>query len=311
MMVEKPLCFVSHLDPTTDKDLVDFILQNRIPVILDPFNHVEVKRSLRELAVIDVQISSTEFDSVFKLGRTPTSRLWRDLSRNPKLFNKPVYTLAEDPFPGCARTVFRIERKKLRLVRIMNYGNIVKKPLPKIGPRSEHSFLANILARFSDRVLFLGNSLLAYMAQYLDHYNHTIFGNRGANGIDGLVSTFAGICLENKSAVGVIGDLSFFYDIPGLTILRQIKGDWRLFVFNNRGGRIFSYLRLDFNVPNAAKFMLSQVNANISQVCRAFKIKFHSATSEKDLVNSPPRSVIEVIPNSASTKMTWRRILSL
>ena len=45
-----------------------------------------------------------------------------------------------------------------------------------------------------------------------------VFANRGANGIDGFVSTVAGIAQANRAArtVGLCGDLCFLHDTNGL-----------------------------------------------------------------------------------------------
>ncbi len=70
-----------------------------------------------------------------------------------------------------------------------------------------------------------------------------IMGNRGANGIDGMVSSALG-----ASAVGdgpnvlVIGDLSFFHDMNGLLAAKLHKLDLTIIVVNNDGGGIFSFL---------------------------------------------------------------------
>jgi len=70
-----------------------------------------------------------------------------------------------------------------------------------------------------------------------------IMGNRGANGIDGIVSSALG-----ASAVGhgpnvlVIGDLSFFHDMNGLLAAKLHKLDLTIILINNDGGGIFSFL---------------------------------------------------------------------
>jgi 2-succinyl-5-enolpyruvyl-6-hydroxy-3-cyclohexene-1-carboxylate synthase len=66
--------------------------------------------------------------------------------------------------------------------------------------------------------------------------------NRGANGIDGLVSTAAGLAAGGGSRTwAVLGDLALFHDIGGLAALRHAP-ELRLLVIDNSGGGIFHFL---------------------------------------------------------------------
>lgn len=70
-----------------------------------------------------------------------------------------------------------------------------------------------------------------------------IFANRGANGIDGVVSTALGIqAANNRPAWLLIGDLSFLHDVNGLIATRFHETDLTIIIMNNDGGGIFSYL---------------------------------------------------------------------
>lgn len=70
-----------------------------------------------------------------------------------------------------------------------------------------------------------------------------IYANRGANGIDGVVSTALGIQQSLKrSSTLLIGDISFLHDVNGLLVSRFHKTDLTIVVMNNDGGGIFSYL---------------------------------------------------------------------
>lgn len=70
-----------------------------------------------------------------------------------------------------------------------------------------------------------------------------LFSNRGANGIDGVVSTALGIQIaRRRPAWLLIGDLSFMHDVNGLLISRMETMDLTIMVSNNDGGGIFSYL---------------------------------------------------------------------
>ena len=66
--------------------------------------------------------------------------------------------------------------------------------------------------------------------------------NRGANGIDGVMSTARGIAAMGKSAAVLIGDLAFVHDSNALVGLVANSIDLRIVVVDNDGGGIFSFL---------------------------------------------------------------------
>ena len=70
-----------------------------------------------------------------------------------------------------------------------------------------------------------------------------IVSNRGANGIDGVVSTALGAAaVADGPVVLIVGDLSFFHDLNGLFAAAKFGLDATVVVLNNDGGGIFSFL---------------------------------------------------------------------
>ncbi|MGI8727798.1 MAG: 2-succinyl-5-enolpyruvyl-6-hydroxy-3-cyclohexene-1-carboxylic-acid synthase [Solirubrobacterales bacterium] len=81
-----------------------------------------------------------------------------------------------------------------------------------------------------------------------------VISNRGANGIDGLISTATGAALGTGGpVVATLGDLATVHDLGGLVNLGAAGVDLRLVVINNGGGRIFEFLPQHDQLP-AAEF---------------------------------------------------------
>lgn len=103
--------------------------------------------------------------------------------------------------------------------------------------------LADILPEHS--TLFVGNSMpIRDLDTFFPRNEKSIkiMANRGANGIDGVVSSALGASTSASPLVLIIGDLSFFHDLNGLLAAKLLKLTMTIILINNDGGGIFSFL---------------------------------------------------------------------
>ena len=118
----------------------------------------------------------------------------------------------------------------------------------------------------TNSTLFAGNSMPIRDLDtffFTNEKNITALANRGANGIDGVVSTALGVSTVSENTVLAIGDLSFFHDMNGLLAAKLQKQNITILLINNDGGGIFSFLpqasekeyfELLFGTPHGLEF---------------------------------------------------------
>lgn len=95
-------------------------------------------------------------------------------------------------------------------------------------------------------ILFAGNSMpIRDMDAFFPaaSYPMQFMANRGASGIDGIVSTALGVsAVSPDRVVLVLGDVSFYHDMNGLLAAKAFNLNTTIIVINNDGGGIFSFL---------------------------------------------------------------------
>jgi 2-succinyl-5-enolpyruvyl-6-hydroxy-3-cyclohexene-1-carboxylate synthase len=159
--------------------------------------------------------------------------------------------------------------------------------------------------------LIAGNSL---PIRHLDQFGFapnkplTIFGNRGASGIDGVISTALGVACADTSTptVLVIGDVSFYHNLNALYDSKQARGEASLpitiILFNNNGGSIFRRLPIAKFDPFFTDLFLTPHNLDFEPFVRGFGWEFHRVTDRPtfrqllpQVVNDRMPTVIEIV----------------
>ncbi len=121
-----------------------------------------------------------------------------------------------------------------------------------------------------------------------------IFGNRGANGIDGLISTAWGIADATLGRTYLlIGDVAFLHDIGGLNVGEETEQpNLTVVVLDNDGGGIFSQLeqgRAEFE-PYFEKVFGTPHGKDLWQIAESFGFATTRVTTQKELESALQRT---------------------
>ncbi|MBI2246615.1 MAG: 2-succinyl-5-enolpyruvyl-6-hydroxy-3-cyclohexene-1-carboxylic-acid synthase, partial [Armatimonadetes bacterium] len=119
--------------------------------------------------------------------------------------------------------------------------------LGRIDEPFEGKVFAELAALLPDgSTLYVGNSMpVRDLDTFFPSTSRAIrfLGNRGASGIDGLVSAALGAAAaETGPVVLVLGDLAFYHDMNGLLAARRHGLQATIVLLHNDGGGIFSFL---------------------------------------------------------------------
>ncbi len=113
------------------------------------------------------------------------------------------------------------------------------------------------------------------------------FSSRGANGIDGTLSTALGTAHRSEHpAVLVSGDLAFLHDSNGLLLAQQLTGSLTIFLINNEGGGIFEHLPIARFDPPFESFFATPQKVDFKQLVSAHGIPYSGISDQDTLIEA-------------------------
>lgn len=228
-------------------------LAHRIPVFADPLSGM--RRFDHVLTNYDAWLASehrTEWtpDAAVRFGAAPVSK-----RLNQWLHDVP-YVLIEQPgsFRDPSNSATVVYGDAIDYVANINkdydadlfdrfalFERVAESAKPALS--GESALTRHLLASRLDRI-FVSNSMpirdidtTLSAGQSID-----VLANRGANGIDGIISSALGACHDTDKAALLIGDLAFYHDSNALQLVKSHPGTFSIVVVNNDGGGIFSFL---------------------------------------------------------------------
>lgn len=110
-----------------------------------------------------------------------------------------------------------------------------------------------------------------------------ILGNRGASGIDGVVSTALGAsAVSDGPTVLVIGDLSFYHDMNGLLAAQRFGLNATIVLINNDGGGIFSFLPQHEDAEHFESLWGTPHELDFSHVAGLYRVGFERVATRQE-----------------------------
>jgi 2-succinyl-5-enolpyruvyl-6-hydroxy-3-cyclohexene-1-carboxylate synthase len=111
-----------------------------------------------------------------------------------------------------------------------------------------------------------------------------VIGNRGASGIDGILSTALGVSAAGaRPTVAVVGDLAFLHDANGLLGTREPDASVVFVVIHNDGGGIFHLLPIREHEPEFTQYFATPHGLDLSHLAALHQLPFTRVESREAL----------------------------
>lgn len=215
-----------------------FLKRNTVKEELRPefiihFGQTPVSKRLQHFVAMHKDVQYFQVNDTFQY-RDSSLSINRYIIASPKAFAQSINVQnASDEYLRQWQQYQTKMRKRLNLAQGeagLFEGKLVQR-LQQILPNESRLFVANSMAiRDVDYFLEARQQQIKVLC------------NRGANGIDGMVSTALGVSTSQHPTVLLTGDLAFFHDLNGLLIGKNHQLNLVIIVLNNNGGAIFKYL---------------------------------------------------------------------
>ncbi len=256
--VENPLIILSELSRKNVPEVKKFLLKSTALIYTESLSQLSNDIELQSRFInsseflIKKAFKEKTFDSVIRVGGIPTLRFWRDLEQEFK--DVPVFNFSGLAFSGLSRTSKLYEISRLNDVFLKNENqnvvrlkahnqmlNELKSTLIVKYPQSEPAFIFYLSQIVATEPIYIGNSLpIRHWDSFATKSSIEICASRGANGIDGQISTYLGWSEKFKSSYCLVGDLTALYDLASLGLSTQLLSKGRkIVILNNFGGQIF------------------------------------------------------------------------
>jgi 2-succinyl-5-enolpyruvyl-6-hydroxy-3-cyclohexene-1-carboxylate synthase len=243
-------------------------------------------------------------DLVIRIGATPTSRAlntWLAAAAPPTFLIDPDHSWADqdhvarhviacDPqallesLPPVSRVTWRDEW----VAAGKKAGAAISATLIST-PIHEGHIVRALASRLPDAAqVFIGSSMPIRAADSfwpLAKPHQRFYGNRGASGIDGLVSTGLGVATGRPDVptVLLLGDLSVYHDMNGLWAIGRHGVKATVIVCDNNGGGVFNFLPQAQHPDVFEEIFATPLGLDFAQIARLYGLVYSPVTERSGL----------------------------
>jgi len=194
------------------------------------------------------------------------------------------------------QTLSHISEKKPQdyLSKWLTIDQKIKQNLTTIMDNHEELFEGKISWLLSQNLppqipIFIANSMSVRYAEYFWQTNQAerdVYFSRGANGIDGTLSTALGVAQEKKQAVLLTGDLALLHDTNGFLMSKNLSGNLTIILVNNDGGGIFEMLPIAEFENIFEEYFATPQQIDFENLSKTYGVKYKLIENWSQLINS-------------------------
>ena len=322
-----------------DEDLHEVISFSRLsgwPILADPGSQMrggDISEKPNILTTAEILCGSQGFtdnlpqtDVIIQIGLSPTSKAYRNWmeTKPPKSkilispgtdWSDPSHDVTE-VYRGSPANIFSLPNKQIRshsewlsawLGADLTAREVIHENI--IANESEISAISAICSGTPNGTpLVLSNSMVirdAELAILNTGNSFRTVTNRGANGIDGVVSTSIGVAEANKgNTVCILGDIAAVHDIGGFLAAFRLQTELTIVVLDNGGGGIFSFLPVKESIEEETfkEFYLTPPKLPVPEILIAAGVDVRIPTSLNQLTEEVTSTISE-----GGLKVIWYR----
>jgi 2-succinyl-5-enolpyruvyl-6-hydroxy-3-cyclohexene-1-carboxylate synthase len=340
-------------DPALAPAIAELATALGYPLLADPLSLVRCGPHDRALVVYaydaflrdPATAERLQPDIVLRFGALPTSKpLFQFLERHAgvpqlvideALWPDPIHTASSvwhaEPASFCRALVAAFEERRGESAWTRLWSSLSARTrdamsacIDRDGGLSEPSIFVDLATSLPDgATVYAGNSMpVRDLDTFFAGGSHDVrfFANRGANGIDGVVSSALGAsAVLPGPLVLVIGDVSFYHDMNGLLAAGRHKLDATIVLVNNDGGGIFSFLPQSEHPAQFEELFGTPHGLDFGAACALYGLGYERAADRHAFRDAVARSIVapgvqvievrtERAANVALHRAIWREV---